>query len=314
MAINLVDEMKYLPIDLKNLQGFHLIPAKEYKIIKSETEAKYSILVHLIYDNQLVQSAILLPGDIYEYDKIPYKFGEKNLSKIGKNDFGKIVKEYNELILHIKTIEIYGVTGWITDEKFLLNNLLIYKNFIRRVELLNEIYSTDLDISQLKQVDEDFISIIIGIFYDRVLSEIFLVYKFLSFIISRLPQNSNSFSTLLAVIGTTGSKKTSTVNAFFNPLGKLSIQSSFEDTRASVEETFRNCNDNILIVDDMSKNNNKQTEILEKVLRLVSDKTTGGKKMRRSKILNNPNKVLAIVTGELLPELPISSLASTSDI
>lgn len=192
--------------------------------------------------------------------------------------------------------------------------MLIYKNFIRRVELLNEIYSTDLDISQLKQVDEDFISIIIGIFYDRVLSEIFLVYKFLSFIISRLPQNSNSFSTLLAVIGTTGSKKTSTVNAFFNPLGKLSIQSSFEDTRASVEETFINCNDNILIVDDMSKNNNKQTEILEKVLRLVSDKTTGGKKMRRSKILNNPNKVLAIVTGELLPELPISSLASTSDI
>lgn len=52
MAISFVDEMKDLPIDLKNLKGLHLIPVKEQKIIRSKTEIEYLTLVYLIYDSQ----------------------------------------------------------------------------------------------------------------------------------------------------------------------------------------------------------------------------------------------------------------------
>ncbi len=62
-------------------------------------------------------------------------------------------------------------------------------------------------------------------------------------------------------------------------------------------------------VDDLSHNTKKQNEILEKILRISGDKSTGAKKIVGGKLSDGAENASAVITGEFLPKIQKSSLA-----
>ena len=108
----------------------------------------------------------------------------------------------------------------------------------------------------------------------------------LSTCISRLGNlGTDRPSFILAVIGRTGSYKTSTVQATLNPYNNENFSvCSFEDTVASIIATLKQSRDMITIVDDFYTNTDREiTAKLEKIIRLNGDKSSVAKKMSGKK-------------------------------
>ena len=300
-------EELYLLYDdlIKTTVGLSIYPLGEFAHLKADEEKFYKTLAILVNNGKIHDSCELKPGEIENFNLLKSKFGEKIFSEINEEKFLLIVEKYKKLLFSVKTIQVYEQGGWFDNESFILENLLITKNEVKKIL---RFYETQKDV-ELIQDFEFIIPHILGIFENKTLSIISLIYLILSLLNSRLPQNSNSFSTLLAFIGQSGSRKTSFVTAFFNPLGNSANNCSFEDSRAAVEESFRSLKDGVLIVDDAAKDCGKYLETLEKLIRLTGDKTTAAKKIRGKKILTAKNKPLVVITGEVLPKLQTSSLA-----
>lgn len=147
------------------------------------------------------------------------------------------------------------------------------------------------------------------LFNNENLGAILILYKIFAVMAWQMPDTNEKFSTLLALIGKSGSRKTSVANAFFNPLQNPCFNASFEDTEAAVKRQYRDCRDYIMIVDDMSKLTKHHTDILEILLRISGDKATSGKIIKGGKVVDTTHKSGVVVTGEKLPFAQTSSLA-----
>lgn len=133
----------------------------------------------------------------------------------------------------------------------------------------------------------------------------------LSTCISRLGNlGTDRPSFILAVIGRTGSYKTSTVQATLNPYNNENFSvCSFEDTVASIVATLKQSRDMITIVDDFYTNTDREiTAKLEKIIRLNGDKSSVAKKMSGKKIVSESSDTITVVTGEQIPKVRFSSI------
>lgn len=114
-------------------------------------------------------------------------------------------------------------------------------------------------------------------------------------------------SFLLYICGGTGTRKTTTSMMLLNPFDFET--GSFEDSLTSCVELFRQTPLGCFLLDDLKKADSEALQILNKMLRLVGDVTTQGRKMRGGKVLEQNISSLCVVTGEIELHLQESSMA-----
>lgn len=233
----------------ENTKNLSIYPLCEVINLSADGEKSYYTPAALIKDEKIHSVCNLKPGEIDNFGVLMLKFGEKVFAEVSDKDFLVIIEKYKKHLVNVETIQVYEQGGWIDDESFILGDLLITNTKIQKVERFDE-NQREIEVS------DNFNFILphmLGIFENKMLSSISLIYLTLSLLTSKLPKNSNSFSTLLAFIGQSGSRKTSFTTAFFNPLEISDNQCSFEDSKAAIEESFRSLKDCTLIVDDVSR-------------------------------------------------------------
>lgn len=285
--------------------GVAILPRKQ--ITKISKKNKKFIIVAEVFSDGIKQTEITLnPGDIENFLKLKHLCGEKIFANTTNDDYFELCNLYKSHLPEIEEELIYEINGWHNEKSFLLNNLLISPNSIK---IVKKSLSSDLPALNMTIFDTYDLSKIIPLFNDINFSYVLIIYLLMSLIASKLPKTADSFSTLITIIGDSGTRKTSAISALFNSQNLPELHSSFEDSKSSIEECFRNLNDSTLIIDDLSKKNKNQAEILEKVIRLTGDKATQGKKMQNFHVLGSANSAFAIITGELLPDIQLSSLA-----
>lgn len=267
-----------------------LVPVEEIVSIGSGDVIKHFMRIAIVKNNKVDACKILPAGDALSKRKITAAFGEKLTNGMLETD-STTELHYKSMLKLTATKSFYENDGWTKDgDGFVLCNQMIKREEIVPVQRTNLIPSIQI-IS--KGVTLNFMAdLSANLFSEKYLGQICLLHNAMSILSHKLPQSSESYSSLLCLIGPSGCRKTSVANAFFNPLGFSSHQSSFEDTRASVEDAFSKCKDSTLIVDDLCRDNRHQTEILERLLRLAGDKTTGAKKSAKTRRFRRPYTTL----------------------
>lgn len=288
---------------------FFLVPTAKEIIILPNGEKVHKMSISMTLGSKIIDTARLNAGDITNPKKLLAAFGEKNLLPyIDESVFENIFRQYGKLLEFTQCTIIYAATGWINENEYILCDKKVSADVIETVMTRDK--SSNFVLASQDQAAKFVTDIIFNIFDNRAYAQIVILYIIISIISAKLPQGVGAFSSLLCLIGSTDSRKTSVANALFNPMGANSHNASFEDTLASVEASLRSCKDSILVLDDLSHDTAQQRRILEQVLRLVGDKTTCAKKMSGGgKIIEEQPTATAVVTGEFVPLLTNSSLA-----
>ena len=300
----MTDIIKNFAENNKNIKKF-LAPLNEEKIV-DKTETYFTIEVGVVENGEIIDKNKFNAGEVYNSFNILKKFGEKTINGIDLQNYLEI---YEKFLKYVPQKVVYASGGWTRDSTFILGNKCIENGKIFEVERLKKCRNNDFLISD-KETSKDFaVDIFLDIFNEKLYSYIVFIFSGLALINSKLPKNGDGFVALPAIIGVSGSRKTSVCEAIFNPLGETNCCASFEDTVASIVTAFKGCNDSILRVDDLSHNTKKQNEILEKILRISGDKSTGVKKIVGGKLSEGAENASAVITGEFLPKIQKSSLA-----
>lgn len=208
----------------------------------------------------------------------------------------------------MKSKKIYSFSaGWI-DDGLLINDLLISSKGVEHI--INSVVQKETCLAKLS-VPEAFAflsEVWLKILNEKVYSITFLLFLILSFVYPKLLEYSNLLpSFILYIQGQTGTRKTSSVIEMLNPL-EFSM-GSFEDTIASIDSNLKQLPLGCFILDDLKAVTKDAYSIINKVLRLVGDITTQGKKMRGGKIIDNHISAMCVVTGEVELNLQESSMA-----
>lgn len=153
---------------------------------------------------------------------------------------------------------------------------------------------------------------IVNCYFKVLNNKTYSVTMFLFFLLGILYPRLSSYSDvlpsfLLYIQGYTGTRKTTTTVSMLNPFDFQ--MSSFEDSITSVVELFRQTPVGCFIIDDLKNITVESRQILNKVIRLVGDVTTQGRKMRGGKVLDQNISALCVITGEIKLLLQESSIA-----
>ena len=139
-----------------------------------------------------------------------------------------------------------------------------------------------------------------------------LMVFLLSFFLSQLEKITFERPTIVpALIGRTGSFKTSFVQAALTPYGNgAAVFSSFTDSLRGIIETIKRSTDTVSIVDDFCEFDDKAiNQKLEQIIRINGDRTSTRRVMIGNKPDDRPNNSITIITGEDIPKVKPSSIA-----
>ncbi len=283
-----------------------LIPVLQNRIISVDFDDTYEIYVKCVTREKIFDTIKIKPVDI-ENSNLVYRWGLKGIERLDEEKRSNYKAIFHKLAKDMPERLIYNLVGHVPDkERYIFGNYLVRKNECNRVS--NGLIKTDFEI---KQEEDFFLSKYITCFRNQTEGIIILFSLLMSLNLSRMAQISNERpSFLLAIIGSTGNYKTSTVQATLNPYQDTSFSiASFEDTPASIVATLKQTRDMVSIVDDYYTNtDNDITSKLEKVIRLNGDKSSVGKKMSGSKILSDSSDTISVITGEQVPKVRVSSI------
>ena len=261
--------------------------------------------VELVTRKKIFKKISIQPAEI-ENPNLVYKFGTKGVSRLSEDEWDICKKIYHKLSENIDEECVYGFVGAF-DNKYIFGDNIISPTSTNTIK--NVFFRSPCTIEHASA--NFFFEKYLPCFKSQTEGLIFLFTLLLSTCISRLGNlGTDRPSFILAVIGRTGSYKTSTVQATLNPYNNENFSvCSFEDTVASIVATLKQSRDMITIVDDFYTNTDREiTAKLEKIIRLNGDKSSVAKKMSGKKIVSESSDTITVVTGEQIPKVRFSSI------
>lgn len=282
-----------------------LLPLIQRRFISLNSNNTFEVDIQLMTRRKLFDTITIKPSDI-ENPNLIYKFGEKGIVRLSDDEWDKCKEIYHILADHIDDECIYNFVGEF-ENKYIFGNNIISPASIKTIK--NAFFRSPCSIAHTDA--NFFIDKYISCFKNQTEGLIFLFTLLLSTCISRLGKIGNERpSFIVAVIGRTGSYKTSTVQATLNPYNNENFSiCSFEDTSASIVATLKQTRDVISIIDDFYTNTDKDiTAKLEKVIRLNCDKSSVAKKMSGKNIVSDSSDTITVITGEQIPKVRFSSI------
>lgn len=282
-----------------------IIPLKQHRTVNLNANDTFEIDVKLMTRKRIFKKISIQPAEI-ENPNLVYKFGTKGVSRLSEDEWDICKKIYHKLSENIDEECVYGFVGEF-DNKYIFGDNIISPTSTNTIK--NVFFRSPCTIEHASA----------NFFFEKYLpcvksqteGLIFLFTLLLSTCISRLGNlGTDRPSFILAVIGRTGSYKTSTVQATLNPYNNENFSvCSFEDTVASIVATLKQSRDMITIVDDFYTNTDREiTATLEKIIRLNGDKSSVAKKMSGKKIVSESSDTITVVTGEQIPKVRFSSI------
>lgn len=282
-----------------------IIPLKQHRTVNLSANDTFEIDVELVTRKKIFKKISIQPAEI-ENPNLVYKFGTKGVSRLSEDEWDICKKIYHKLSENIDEECVYGFVGAF-DNKYIFGDNIISPTSTNTIK--NVFFRSPCTIEHASA--NFFFEKYLPCFKSQTEGLIFLFTLLLSTCISRLGNlGTDRPSFILAVIGRTGSYKTSTVQATLNPYNNENFSvCSFEDTVASIVATLKQSRDMITIVDDFYTNTDREiTAKLEKIIRLNGDKSSVAKKMSGKKIVSESSDTITVVTGEQIPKVRFSSI------
>ena len=282
-----------------------IIPLKQHRTVNLNANDTFEIDVKLMTRKRIFKKISIQPAEI-ENPNLVYKFGTKGVSRLSEDEWDICKKIYHKLSENIDEECVYGFVGEF-DNKYIFGDNIISPTSTNTIK--NVFFRSPCTIEHASA--NFFFEKYLPCFKSQTEGLIFLFTLLLSTCISRLGNlGTDRPSFILAVIGRTGSYKTSTVQATLNPYNNENFSvCSFEDTVASIVATLKQSRDMITIVDDFYTNTDREiTATLEKIIRLNGDKSSVAKKMSGKKIVSESSDTITVVTGEQIPKVRFSSI------
>ena len=282
-----------------------IIPLKQHRTVNLNANDTFEIDVKLMTRKRIFKKISIQPAEI-ENPNLVYKFGTKGVSRLSEDEWDICKKIYHKLSENIDEECVYGFVGEF-DNKYIFGDNIISPTSTNTIK--NVFFRSPCTIEHASA--NFFFEKYLPCFKSQTEGLIFLFTLLLSTCISRLGNlGTDRPSFILAVIGRTGSYKTSTVQATLNPYNNENFSvCSFEDTVASIIATLKQSRDMITIVDDFYTNTDREiTAKLEKIIRLNGDKSSVAKKMSGKKIVSESSDTITVVTGEQIPKVRFSSI------
>ena len=282
-----------------------IIPLKQHRTVNLNANDTFEIDVKLMTRKRIFKKISIQPAEI-ENPNLVYKFGTKGVSRLSEDEWDICKKIYHKLSENIDEECVYGFVGEF-DNKYIFGDNIISPTSTNTIK--NVFFRSPCTIEHASA--NFFFEKYLPCFKSQTEGLIFLFTLLLSTCISRLGNlGTDRPSFILAVIGRTGSYKTSTVQATLNPYNNENFSvCSFEDTVASIVATLKQSRDMITIVDDFYTNTDREiTAKLEKIIRLNGDKSSVAKKMSGKKIVSESSDTITVVTGEQIPKVRFSSI------
>lgn len=282
-----------------------IIPLKQHRTVNLNANDTFEIDVKLMTRKRIFKKISIQPAEI-ENPNLVYKFGTKGVSRLSEDEWDICKKIYHKLSENIDEECVYGFVGEF-DNKYIFGDNIISPTSTNTIK--NVFFRSPCTIEHASA--NFFFEKYLPCFKCQTEGLIFLFTLLLSTCISRLGNlGTDRPSFILAVIGRTGSYKTSTVQATLNPYNNENFSvCSFEDTVASIVATLKQSRDMITIVDDFYTNTDREiTAKLEKIIRLNGDKSSVAKKMSGKKIVSESSDTITVVTGEQIPKVRFSSI------
>ncbi len=302
-------------------QTFHqelncIVPLYE-EHLHTSTGVKKSVVADIYCNGKKVMSKHNFPsGKIENPAYIKRIVGDKYADTLcDKKFFSSVKANYFEQLKKLQDSEIkhiYEKIGFIDDSSVVLGNYLITANEIKPVYIKgNKSLIQNVPITDIRETRAYIEETMLKLTKDSCTSRVWLCFKCLSFIAHMIEPMDVNCNLMLAVIGKTQVKKSSSVKAFFDPQNLPMLRMSFTDTKAAVQRGINNTGGLVAMLDDFAhkKGNGKEMQTLETVIRLTGDSQAGGKMVIGGDINEKTVTPFIVFTGEFLPRLQNSSLA-----
>lgn len=258
--------------------------------------------------NGLWLSPINVSGSLKKFDDFYKSWGLHKFPLLTTKEEWVSKKIFSHLALQLQAKKIYSFSaGWV-DDALLINDLFISNEgveFITNSVVQRKTSLVKLSTSEAFAFLRD---VWLKILNEKAYSITFLLFLILGILYPKLLEYSTLLpSFLLYIRGLTGTRKTSSAIEMMNPFGFP--MGSFEDTIASIASNLKQLSLGCFILDDLKAVTSEANIVINKVLRLVGDITTQGKKMRGGKVIDDRISAVCVVTGEVEPRLQESSMA-----
>lgn len=282
-----------------------LIPVEE-RIYVTKDEQYSEQTLHLYYNGNLSAAFKRDPVSVHSSRYYIRRFGGKVFCEFTYEIWKLFFKLYNIALKEAPEKVVYKGMGWLeNNSKFLYGNFVVSQDTILRCmpEQNDEVFVVNRQeacifvssiIENLSNNKFAIISIVLFYFLSLLKLRFYEAYRF-----------SPMFS--LAVIGETGSRKTSTVLPMANPMGNKEFECNFTDSLAQITKKYKSNVNGCTIVDDFKTNSAQNNEKFEKIIRLCGDDSSNGGVMCGGKLDETVTTALAVLTGEEHPQLQESS-------
>ena len=256
-----------------------IIPLKQHRTVNLNANDTFEIDVKLMTRKRIFKKISIQPAEI-ENPNLVYKFGTKGVSRLSEDEWDICKKIYHKLSENIDEECVYGFVGEF-DNKYIFGDNIISPTSTNTIK--NVFFRSPCTIEHASA--NFFFEKYLPCFKSQTEGLIFLFTLLLSTCISRLGNlGTDRPSFILAVIGRTGSYKTSTVQATLNPYNNENFSDFYTNTDREI------------------------TAKLEKIIRLNGDKSSVAKKMSGKKIVSESSDTITVVTGEQIPKVRFSSI------
>ncbi len=289
------------------LNAFPIVNKEEKIKYKSDNEC--FVDVSLYSCGSVTESVKIKSTQLNKPESYISKFGAKPFADFNGNDWENFFLIAKTMLAHVEQETTYSYMGYSNDlESCIFGSLEIDANNVMQVQssmLKQEVVVSDAPMHKICQEVND---IFLNITKESFVGYTLMLHGLLGLVKPRMVRGYNlAPGHLLAMIGTTGSFKTSTATAVFNPLGITNA--SFEDREASIRKIFQDCGVGTTIIDDYKIQNAKTDKKFEKIIRMAGDVGATSKKMVGDKVCGDSVEGMAVITGEVRPRLQDSSYA-----
>lgn len=252
-------------------------------VLHNRDGTKTEEIIYSVVGSDVIQrqkdEPLIIPSDDYDrmYDEILKKYKECYICPEFKNMARDYIKEYGALIYrdklrNSKPINFYSYHGWeCVDGK------MVYLSdsrsdcrcgiYVPKNPNIQRLWAYDLDILKIAKACSDPNA---TPFEKYKVSLPFWLYLHLSFACKLFFDAGIEVQFLLALIGKTGSLKTTICKTFAEPFNVGGIL-RFESTGRALELYRESCMDMTMIVDDIFKKNNANLSKFEDILRTFGD-------------------------------------------
>lgn len=266
-------------------------------------EKSESFMTIKLYCHDRIYETITIDSDkLYQKSGYVKRFGAQPFVNFGDNEWELFFGIIRISLCDLEQENIYTYSGWTNGE-------LIYGNYRigdKRFTCINSTVSKYklISVTDKSKACEFVKNIGEEIADDDFIGYSVICYYLLSLLKPRFCECNTAPSFALALIGITGSRKTTVASNLANPMAMNSC--CFEDSAAAIRHDLKTTKAGCLIIDDFKNNSKPYNDKFEELLRLTGDITSTGKRMY-DKDDNDYITAMTVITGEKIPTLQSSS-------